>query len=66
MCARALPDALEIDRLKVRGHELVVAIVDRAQRSGQLRSDFADGDFAFVLWSTTMIIDAAAGTGPDA
>lgn len=43
-----------------------MAIVDRAQRSGQLRSGFADGDFAFVLWSTTMIIDATAGTAPDA
>jgi len=66
LCARALPDAPEVDRLKVRGHELVVAIVERAQRSGQLRSDFADGDFAFVLWSTATIIGATAATTPDA
>lgn len=66
LCARALPDAHEVDRLKARGHELVSAIVERAHRSGQLRADFQDGDFAFVLWSTTTIIDATANTAPDA
>jgi len=66
LCARALSNTPEIDRLKVRGHELVLAIVDRAQRSGQLRADFHEGDFAFVLWSTTTIIDATATTAPDA
>lgn len=66
LCARALPDAQEVERLKARGHELVGAIVERAQRSGQLRADFQDGDFAFVLWSITTIIDATANTAPDA
>jgi AcrR family transcriptional regulator len=66
LCARALPGAQEIGRLKVRGRELVSTIIERAQRSGQLRSDFEDGDFAFVLWSTTTIIDATAATAPDA
>ncbi|HEX6351849.1 TetR/AcrR family transcriptional regulator [Actinophytocola sp.] len=66
LCARTLPDTPEIDRLKARGHELVLTIVDRAQRSGQLRADFQEGDFAFVLWSTTTTIDATAATAPDA
>ena len=66
LCVRVLPDTPEIDRLKVRGHELVQKIVDRAQVSGQLRADFEDGDFAFVLWSTTKIIDATAKTAPNA
>jgi AcrR family transcriptional regulator len=66
LCTRLLPDTPEIDRLKARGHELVATIVDRAQQSGQLRADFQEGDFAFVLWSTTTIIDATATTAPDA
>jgi AcrR family transcriptional regulator len=66
LCVRLLPDTPEIDRLKARGHELILTIVDRAQRSGQLRADFHEGDFAFVLWSTTTIIEATAATAPDA
>jgi AcrR family transcriptional regulator len=66
LCVRVLPDTPEIDRLKTQGHELVQVIVDRAQRTGQLRADFQDGDFAFVLWSTTTIIEATASTSPDA
>jgi len=66
LCVRVLPDTPEIDRLKARGHEMVTVIVERAQRAGQLRGDFHDGDFAFVLWSTTTIIDATAATAPEA
>lgn len=66
LCVRILPDTPELDRLKARGHELVVTILGRAQRSGQLRADFHEGDFAFVLWSTTTIIDATAATAPEA
>lgn len=66
LCAKTLADAPEVEKLKARGHELVATIVGRAQRSGQLRADFADGDFAFILWSTTTIINATAATAPDA
>lgn len=66
LCARVMPDTPEIDRLKAEGHALVVRILDRARRSGQLRADFHEGDLAFVLWSTTTIIDATAATAPDA
>ena len=66
LCARALPDTPEIDRLKARGHDLVLTIVDNAKVSGQLRADFEEGDFAFILWSTTTIINATAATAPDA
>lgn len=66
LCARAIPDAPEVERLKARGHVLVNTIVGRAQESGQLRADFEEGDFAFVLWSTATIINATAATAPDA
>lgn len=66
LCVRVMPDTPEIDLLKTRGHELVVTILDRAQRSGQLRADFDEGDLAFVLWSTATIIDATAATAPAA
>ena len=66
LCARLLPDTPEIDRLKTRGHELVVTIIANAKASGQLRADFEEGDFAFVLWSTATVIHATAATAPDA
>lgn len=66
LCARTMPDTPELDRLRIRGHELVLTIVDRAQQAGQLRADFQEGDFAFVIWSTTTIIKATATTAPDA
>jgi AcrR family transcriptional regulator len=66
LCARALPDTPEIDRLKARGHQLALTIIDNARKSGQLRADFEEGDLAFVLWSTTTIINATAATAPDA
>jgi hypothetical protein len=44
----------------------VLTIVDRAQRAGQLRADFQEGDFAFVIWSTTTIIEATVTAAPDA
>lgn len=66
LCARTIPDAPDIERLKARGHELVTTIIERAQASGGLRADFEEGDFAFVLWSTTTIINATATTAPDA
>lgn len=66
LCVRVLPDTPEIDRLKATGHELVVRILDRAQRAGQLRADFHEGDLAFILWSTTTIINATACAAPEA
>jgi AcrR family transcriptional regulator len=66
LCVRALPDTPEIDRLKERGHALVIAIVERAQAAGELRDDFREGDFAFLLWSTTSIIEATGSTSPGA
>lgn len=66
LCARALPDTPQIDQLKARGHDLVLTIVDNAKESGQLRADFEEGDFAFILWSTTTVINATATTTPDA
>lgn len=66
LCARAIPDTPEIDVLKKRGHELVLEIFDRAHRSGQLRADFDEGDFAFVLWSIGRTIEATGAHAPQA
>lgn len=66
LCARALPDAPEIEGLKARGHELVRTIIERAHASGQLRPDFAEGDLAFVLWSMTSTIEATGVAAPGA
>lgn len=66
LCGRAVSGATEIEALAAHGHELVLAIIARAQRAGALRPDFDDGDFAFVVWSITRTIEATGGHAPDA
>ncbi len=66
LCARAVPETPEIDVLKERGHGLVLEILDRAHRSGQLRADFDEGDLAFVLWSIGRTIEATGAHAPQA
>lgn len=66
LCAVAIPDTPEIDTLKERGHGLILEILDRAHRSGHLRADFDDGDFAFVIWSITRTIEATGAHAPEA
>lgn len=66
LCARSIEDATEIDALKAKGHVLILEIISRAQRAGELREDFHEGDFAFVLWSITRTIEATGPHAPDA
>jgi AcrR family transcriptional regulator len=61
------PRATTVEALKARMFELVAQVVDRAQRSGQLRADLTVEDLALVTWANTRILQAGRAAGaPDA
>lgn len=66
LCASQLDDAVEVTALKERGAGLLRQVIDNAKRAGELRADFDDGDFAFVLWGTTRTIEATGEHAPNA
>jgi AcrR family transcriptional regulator len=64
LSARSIPQATPTPK-RLRGHELMAEIVERAKRSGALRPDFVLSDMAFVTWAITRTIDATAGVDPE-
>jgi AcrR family transcriptional regulator len=65
LAVRAAPSPA-IARAQEYGHGLMRRIIDRAQDSGALRSDWVLEDIAFITWSHTRIIEATAKVAPDA
>jgi AcrR family transcriptional regulator len=65
LAARSLPQAAPTEH-HVRGHALMLQVVDRAKESGALRADFVIADMAFVTWAITRTIEATADVEPDA
>ena len=49
-----------------RGHALMREIVERAQRSGDLRADITLADLAFVVWGVAATVRATREVAPDA
>jgi AcrR family transcriptional regulator len=61
------PRATAVEAAKTRLYELVGQVVDRAQRSGQLRADLTLEDLAFLNWANARILPAVRAAGaPDA
>jgi AcrR family transcriptional regulator len=61
------PHATAVEAAKTRLFELVGQLVDRAQRSGQLRADLTLEDLAFLNWGNARILAAVRAAGvPDA
>jgi AcrR family transcriptional regulator len=61
------PRATTVEALKTRLFDLVAQVVDRAQRSGQLRPDLTLEDLAFLNWANARILQAVQAAGaPDA
>jgi hypothetical protein len=65
LAARSLPQAATTEH-HVRGHALMLQVVDKAKESGALRADFVIADMAFVTWAITRTIEATADVEPDA
>ena len=72
---RSLNDALgmrfprtpALEAARRRLYDLGGQLIARAQRSGQLRSDFTHEDLAFVTWANSRILQAVRAAGaPDA
>jgi AcrR family transcriptional regulator len=61
------PRAATVEAVKARMFDLVAQVVERAQRSGQLRADLTLEDLALVTWANTRILQAGRAAGaPDA
>jgi AcrR family transcriptional regulator len=61
------PHATAVEAAKARLFELVGQLLDRAQRSGQLRADLTLEDLAFLNWGNARILPAVRAAGvPDA
>jgi AcrR family transcriptional regulator len=61
------PRATAVEAAKTRLFELAGQLVERAQRSGQLRADLTREDLAFVTWANSRILPACRAAGaPDA
>ncbi len=57
------PRAATVEAVKARMFDLVAQVVERAQRSGQLRADLTLEDLALVTWANTRILQAGRAAG---
>jgi AcrR family transcriptional regulator len=60
------PDATALAAACDEGFASTARLVERAQESGALRSDFQIEDLASLIWSISRIISATAEVAPDA
>lgn len=60
-----IPGAPVIAAAQERLFALKTAIVERAQRSGQLRADVAPSDIAVIIWGIAGSMDATRDVAPD-
>jgi AcrR family transcriptional regulator len=61
------PRATAVEAAKTRLFEVLGQVIDRAQRSGQLRADLTLEDLAFLNWANARILPAVRAAGaPDA
>lgn len=61
-----LPRAVCTEDARKRMYDLLVQLVDRAQRSGQLRGDLTPEDLPFLTWANTRIVEATGSIAPHA
>jgi hypothetical protein len=71
---RALADLLtsrisgveELERLRGRAYDGLIALIDRAKASGDLRSDFRHEDVVLLLMANAGLLERTAATAPAA
>lgn len=64
--SRQLPNTPGIDELASCGHQQAFELIERAQRAGVLRDDFAPEDLPFIVWANAQIIEATRVISPNA
>jgi AcrR family transcriptional regulator len=57
------PRATTVEAVKTRLFDLAAQVVERAQRSGQLRADLTLEDLALVTWANTRILQGVRAAG---
>jgi len=58
--------APELEGLRARAYAGLVALIDRAQRAGELRSDFRHEDVVLLLMANAGLLERTATAAPDA
>jgi AcrR family transcriptional regulator len=66
LCVHTLPPESACERAKARGHELTQALVERAQRAGQLRADVTLADISLLVWAAIRATEPIRPVAPDA
>lgn len=66
VCAYALPEDSETERLKLRGRAVMLELIDRAQRAGVVRADVTVEDLSLVVWSAVRATEAVRESAPQA
>jgi AcrR family transcriptional regulator len=66
VCAYALPKGSATERLKARGREVMLELVDRAQQAGVVRPDVTVEDLSLVVWSAVRATEPVRDSAPEA
>ncbi|GAA3382906.1 TetR/AcrR family transcriptional regulator [Cryptosporangium minutisporangium] len=66
ICVRTLPPDSATEQAKRRGHELFVALLDRARAVGALRPDVDTSDIGLLVWAAVRATDGLREVAPDA
>jgi AcrR family transcriptional regulator len=63
---RTFPNAKRLEAHRARGYELIVRLIERAQREGSLRSDVVPEDLVLLLMANAGVVQGAGDAAPDA
>jgi AcrR family transcriptional regulator len=63
---RTFPNADRLEAHRMRGYELAVRLIERAQAEGSLRADFVSEDLVLILMANAGVVQAAGEAAPDA
>jgi AcrR family transcriptional regulator len=66
ICVYTLPTDSVTERAKRRGNELTIALVERAQRAGVLRTDVDITDIGLLMWAAVRATEGVRALAPDA
>jgi AcrR family transcriptional regulator len=65
ICATSLPAETAVEQAKARGHELFVAVLDRAKAAGVLRPDVDVSDVGLLVWAAVEATKELRAAAPD-
>ena len=63
---RTFPNAQRLEAHRARGYELIVQLIERAQREGSLRADAVPEDLVLLLMANAGVVQGAGAAAPDA